>query len=137
MSNKVEKYLQKYGYSSYKITSKKKSCKYAVVVPAIAEYDNIIRFLKSFVQLDNKYFADTLLLFVINNHQNSPSEIKLDNARTIEFLKELSSDEINIGFIDASARGNELPEKDSGVGLARKIGMDAVLNFFTDTQQQQ
>ncbi len=38
-------------------------------------------------------------------------------------------------MIDASTPGNELPEKDAGVGLARKTGMDAVLKMFPQNEK--
>ena len=37
---------------------------------------------------------------------------------------------LNIGFVDAASAGKELPQKDAGVGLARKIGMDLALLIF-------
>jgi hypothetical protein len=71
-------------------------------------------------------------------------QIKTDNLRAIELLRgiiqnknyeneiadKIISKKINLGLIDASTSGNELPDKDAGVGLARKIGMDIALTLF-------
>lgn len=136
----TDKYLKKYSPSTRIIESNNNSCKYAVVVPAIAEYENIITFLTSFSKMDPLYFNDTLLFFVINNHPNSSSEIKENNKRSVHLIHDLIKKRasgslkipgnLNIGLIDASSPGNELPEKDAGVGLARKTGMDAALKMF-------
>jgi hypothetical protein len=143
MDERIRSYLQKYSSPSV-IETKTGKFKYAVVVPAIDEYDNIITFLKSFVDQDPLYFPQTILLFVINNSEDASEEIKNNNYRTIELLRkiinqensELTSAVINsglqIGFIDASTEGRQLPLKDAGVGLARKIGMDAVLPYFSN-----
>ena len=65
----------------------------------------------------------------------SASGLKIENQKTIEYLRAKLSDEISVesfslGFIDAATSGNELDEKNGGVGLARKIGMDAALSLF-------
>ncbi|MDP1994127.1 MAG: hypothetical protein Q8K40_02665, partial [Ignavibacteria bacterium] len=62
-------------------------------------------------------------------------EVKIENQKTFEYLRVKLSDEISgesfsFGFIDAATSGNELDEKNGGVGLARKIGMDAALTLF-------
>ena len=57
--------------------------------------------------------------------------MKENNYKTIEFLEEESSaKKLNIAIADASTEGFELPEKEGGVGLARKIGMDLALRYF-------
>jgi len=140
-ADKTKTYLQKYGYTIKTVVGAGGKYKYAVVVPAIAECNNIQNFLRSFSELDAEYFKDTLLLFVINNNAGSPSEVKEDNFRTIVMLDKIVhkqhseltdrviSSGLNIAYIDVSSPGNELPAKDAGVGLARKIGMDACLEF--------
>jgi hypothetical protein len=138
--NRVEKYIQKYGLNSAPLETGIKECRYAVVVPAIAEFENIKKFLHSFSQQDNKYFNETLLLFVINNARNADESVKEDNRNSILFLRSiingqddyLTGSNLNIGVIDSSTEGNELPEKDAGVGLARKIGMDSALRIIKD-----
>ncbi len=141
-SDTREKYLQKYAGRLYKIESNIETCRYAVVIPAISEYENLRKLLNSLSRVDPYYFKDTLFLLVINNHVNSTTDVKDDNKRSLDFLRVLikngSADGLhlsggmNIGLIDAASEGCELPEKSAGVGLARKTGMDAVLNMFPD-----
>jgi len=125
------------------ICSQPHKIKIAVVVPAIKEFENIKMLLASLKENDNRLFNKTMILFVVNNLQLSNVEIKVENKETIEFLKriinkrpvdkienEVIKSGLNVAYIDAATEGNELEEKHGGVGLARKIGMDAVLNYF-------
>ncbi len=45
------------------------------------------------------------------------------------YLQKIKS-RLNISFIDACKRGKEMDDKNGGVGLARKIGMDLALTKF-------
>jgi hypothetical protein len=140
----VEDYLKKYGLSYWTIeTLLTSGITNVVVVPAIAEFENIKKFLKSFVEQDTAYFDSTLVIFVINNMNSSGDEIKLDNQLALIYLRnimtgnpedsigrEVLEKDINIGIIDAASPRKTMPEKDGGVGLARKIGMDAALNII-------
>ncbi|NMB81513.1 MAG: hypothetical protein GYA14_06815 [Ignavibacteria bacterium] len=125
-------YLNKYGSDIWSVKLKsKKHYDNVIVVPAIAEYDNISKLLNSLGKNDKKYFDRTLVLFVINCSGNAPDEIKRDNEKTIEMLnRSIHSNEMNIGYVNASSPGLYMPEKDAGVGLARKIGMDLSLSLF-------
>lgn len=149
MNNQLPKYVDKYlnKFSSDKWMSYAKhnnKFKTIIVIPAISEFENLESLIKSLSENDETYFGETLILFVINNLSSSSDEIKTDNIKSIEYLMQLANKEIdginpnlNIDFIDASTKGFELDEKDGGVGLARKIGMDLSLNLFdyeTDSQ---
>jgi hypothetical protein len=140
----VEEYLEKYGMSFWNIEmSLTSGITAVVVVPAIAEFENIKSFLKSFAELDPQYFESTQLIFVINNIDDSSDEIKLDNQVALIYLRNLITGnpeddlsrkvlekDINIGIIDAASPRKTMPKKDGGVGLARKIGMDLALNIL-------
>lgn len=145
LPKEIKKYLQKFGLEHWKIEKKEdKKYKLAIVIPALCEYENIRVLLESFIKCDSTYFNETLILFVVNNLESTSEDVKTDNAKTLNLLREiidcktgndkLAADTIkagiNIGVVDASSHGNELPEKEGGVGLARKIGMDLVLNLF-------
>ena len=144
LDSKVLKYLTKYSIegidlvwnSDNEITS-------AVVVPVIQEYDNIKTLIQSLIKNEAIYFLNTLFIFVINNLSSSNPKVKGDNKRSLKllnkivnkspadnFIKSVLESGLKIGYIDASSPGKELPEKEGGVGLARKIGMDAALNIF-------
>lgn len=140
-----EKYLQKYSTERWQITGNDlTSPKAVIVIPALAEYENIRKLLKSLILNDKNIFNSILILFVVNNLESSEERIKSDNLKTIEFLRLLQSDKqssdelvnsirssgLKTAFVDASSAGNELPEKDGGVGLARKTGMDLALRVF-------
>ena len=140
----VKKYLSKYNMGLWKTElSGTKNFNNIIVIPAIHEYKNIINLLKSFAQNDNKYFNETLVIFVVNNLKSSHEDVISDNRKSLELIRDIifkksdgelidkiSSAGLNIGLIDASSKGLELPEKDGGVGLARKIGMDIALAHF-------
>ncbi len=142
----VEEYLKKFALKDWslgfphpeKITA-------AVVVPAISEYESILRLLASLCENKNEYFASTLFIFVINNPPSSSHEIKEENKKSIRLIhsvinKEKSSGDdlvtriisagLQIALVDASTSGNEFPEKDAGAGLARKVGLDLALTIF-------
>lgn len=140
----VEDYQKKYGLNYWDVeTILTSGITNVVVVPAIAELENVKNFLRSFAAQDPAYFDTTMLLFVINNMSTSSDEIKLDNQLTLMYLRnimtgnpedttgrELLEKDINLAIIDAASPRKTMPEKDGGVGLARKIGMDASLNIF-------
>ncbi|MBK6914665.1 MAG: hypothetical protein IPH11_13830 [Ignavibacteriales bacterium] len=140
----VRKYLNKFSASDRKIIcSDLSAIDNVIVIPAIDEYQNIISLLNSLSEMDRKYFSSSLFLFVINNSASSSNGIKAGNKSSIEliskiifkingaeFLNKIIESNLRIALIDASSSGNELPEKDAGVGLARKIGMDTALNIY-------
>ena len=140
----VKNYLHKHGLSSWSlIFAGQKKFNNVVVVPAIEESENVKRLLTSLTRNDKQYFDESLFLFVVNNLESSELTVKLDNLNTLDFLrgiigkdlrtpdtKTLIDSGINIGIVDASSEGHEMPEKDGGVGLARKIGMDLALTIL-------
>ena len=46
--------------------------------------------------------------------------------------RQIRSSGIRLAYIDASSQGMEMPDKEGGVGLARKLGLDRVLGLFDD-----
>ncbi len=131
----VSNYLDKYGLNNWslELLSDKKFSN-IVVIPAIQESEKIKPLLASLLENDKKYLNRSLFVFVINNLKSSNNEIKTDNRKSLEYLRDIIFEKsdygINIGLVDASSSGLELPEKDGGVGLARKIGMDLALTQF-------
>lgn len=133
-------YLTKYGAKSWKLTlPKNRKWNSVIVVPALNEFENIKTLLASLAQNDRKYFSETLIIFVVNNVSTVPDEVKLNNAAAVKFISDVIEGknspqevflDLSIGLLDASSEGKELPEKDGGVGLARKIGMDLALNVL-------
>ena len=144
-----QKYLNKYSLPGWSVKiNANKIFDNIVVIPAISEYENIKNLLTSLLKLNPKYFPSTLFLFVINNRKGISQEIKEDNKKSLTLLENIIYNKgsendtffssvvksnINIGIIDASSEGRELPGKIAGVGLARKIGMDCALELFDYT----
>jgi len=146
----VANYLSKYGLDTWNLEFEtQKNYNNIIVVPAIQEYENIRRLLESLTQNDKKYFNETLVVFVVNNLVSSSDDVKEDNQKSLDLLRGIISKKIsdelaekifstglNIGLVDASSKNLELPEKDGGVGLARKIGMDIALTQFDYTNSE-
>ncbi|HSP87409.1 MAG TPA: glycosyltransferase [Ignavibacteriaceae bacterium] len=147
----VLKYLSKYGSDKWKLESKN-SDKYncAIVVPAIAEYQNIINLLNSLSENEFDKNYKVIIILVINNDDSSSDEIKTDNQKSLSLLKAIHKNDssfnsvikkfnnsgLSIGYVDASSQCFELPSKNAGVGLARKIGMDLALSVFDYSNQE-
>jgi len=124
-----------------------------VVIPALAESSSLFRTLAGIAGNPSDELAKTLVLCVVNNHRPplaAPEEIR-DNQNTLTLLEDLlhgnarlhsqpaemrddlrqiAGSELRLGWIDASSPGLEIPERDGGVGTARKIGMDAALTLL-------
>ena len=137
----VEKYLAKNSFGNWELEIiSKKDIEHVIVIPSISEYQNLKKLLISISNDEVEYLEKTLILFVINNLESSSEEVKNDNKISLDFLRDFKagnqsgyegiSNNLRIGIIDCATKGSELPEKDGGVGLARKIGMDLALNIF-------
>lgn len=128
--DKIFAYLNKRSSNKWKIDNDpSKYFQKIIVVPSIAESQNIPALIKSLEQNDELELLNTLLIIVVNNSLSSPNEIKEDNLKTLGYLRNLKT-KINFSFIDACSAGKELDDKNGGVGLARKIGMDLALTKF-------
>ncbi len=138
LPKEVTDYLNKFEYKRYIISYPPDYLfNNIIVIPAIAEYDNIINLISSLNNNRLKEINNTLVIFVVNNLVTATEEIKKENQKTVEYLKSIVCEyknNLKISFIDACTDGNELPEKDGGVGLARKIGMDNALKYFDYTK---
>ncbi|MHB8578696.1 MAG: glycosyltransferase family 2 protein [Ignavibacteriaceae bacterium] len=142
----VKEYLQKYSLSKWSLELHEfEGIENVVVIPAICEYENLMILLSSLIEMDPKYFNSTLVVFVVNNLASSRIEVKQDNEKTlfvirsilnkdlktgIEIVSNVIFSGLKVGLVDAASKGKELPEKDGGVGLARKLGMDLALSIF-------
>ncbi len=101
----------------------------AVVIPALAESNNLSATLRSLAQNPPELVSRFLVLVVVNNREDTPQSDKDDNSSTLELLakEDPSLTALHLGWVDAASPGNELPAKKGGVGLARKIGFDLAL----------
>lgn len=114
-----------------------------IVVPAICEFQNIQSLLSSLIKNGRSLLQKTLVIFVINNSVSSSLEVKEDNKQSLEllraiinksnsnkFISKILKSRMQIGVVDASSKGKEFEDKQAGVGLARKIGLDQALKVF-------
>lgn len=136
--NYIQSYLNKYQFNSYSLNCNNKN-KYnsIIVIPAISELNNIIKLIDSLENNSGESNKSVLIIFVVNNIVDSNISIIEENKKTLTFLSEYSNNttkKLHVAYIDASTNGNALPIKDGGVGLARKIGMDAALQWFNYNQ---
>lgn len=100
------------------------------VIPACAEFDLLFDILQSLEANPIEEIRRTLVIVVVNHRIGAPETIRLNNFQTLAKLADFSgSTKMKLGIIDAASPGRELPEKD-GVGLARKIGLDAGLRIL-------
>ncbi len=101
----------------------------AIIIPALAERDNLPSALDSLCLNPGEYLARTLVVIVVNNRAEVSAAQLADNQATIAWLQLNPYPQLTLVWIDASSTGFELPAKE-GVGLARKIGFDASLQLF-------
>ncbi len=125
-----------------------------VVIPAYAEKNMLLPTLASLARNMPASLDYSFILCVINNKKNSPEEVKINNQQTLKYLQALvkktslgdrnlnqdskdimqliADSRLRLGYIDASSEGQEIPEEEGGVGMARKIGMDKALSLLSE-----
>jgi hypothetical protein len=130
-----------------------------VVIPAYAEKDMLFQTLVSLARNYPESLKYSFVVCVINNKVDAPDEVKINNRQTIEYLSALveqrgsrsfagsaalkeslqviSDSGLQLGYIDASTAGYEIPANDGGVGMARKIGMDMALRLLHESNSEQ
>ena len=147
----IDTYLQNYSTAGKwnLIANDTENISQVVVIPAYAEREMLFSTLASIAQNEPSSLESSFILCVINNKSDSPSAAVTNNLDTMNYLealvrkkplRRLDSDEglnsilqllaktkLKLGYIDASSKGREVPQNVGGVGMARKIGMDAAL----------
>ncbi len=126
----------------------------AVAIPVLAEKDHLFFTLAALARNPEPDIRRTLVVCVVNNRRphRVPRAVIEDNRRTLLALhalvqgriphepapdaswarcfREIHARGLRIACIDASSPGNEMPDKEGGVGRARKMAMDASLRVF-------
>lgn len=149
-----EKYLRAYSASPKRplAAGSLAGVERVVVIPALAEKENLFRTLISLAGNPPSELLRTLVICVVNNHRapRSAAEDIRDNQETLRLLRlllsggrivaEQAADEgelailaasdLRLAVIDASSPGEEMGDGEGGVGTARKIGMDAALEVL-------
>ncbi len=99
-----------------------------IVIPALAEADNLPLLLNALVSDGTLPPSGMVVVMVVNNRADASDREKADNARSLDLLAVAAPRlPFPLGIVDAASPGFELPLKDGGVGLARKIGHDLLL----------
>jgi hypothetical protein len=152
----IEKYLKQYSVSPKRplVADSFADVDQAVVIPALAESSSLFRTLSCIAANPSGDLRRTLVVCVVNNHRTTVAaeEDIRDNQATLNILKELihgrtpsvagsavlkidldriACSSLRLGCIDASSADAEIPDRDGGVGTARKIGMDAALTVLS------
>lgn len=151
-ASNIDKYLKNHAVSPRRplLAASETGIDQAVVIPALAESALLFRTLSSIALNPEDELRRTLVLCVVNNHRPpiaTEAQIQ-DNQATLTILRGLiaggyptaagaavhrsdleriAGSAIRLGCIDASSAEAEIPDRDGGVGTARKIGMDAAL----------
>lgn len=101
-----------------------------VVIPCYNE-ENIISALHSLKESFRFAPVPVQVIVVINSSVNSPPTVKYQNLITVSEIEDfkLKMNEENF-FKTGLIHVYDMPEKDAGVGLARKIGMDEAVRIF-------
>ncbi|WP_020677405.1 hypothetical protein [Geopsychrobacter electrodiphilus] len=100
-----------------------------VVIPALAEFETLPETLAALGRNPLSALAETLIVVVVNHRASASATHKVDNRKTLAWLKTQPCPGLNLAWVDACSSGRELPDKD-GVGLARKIGCDLALSHL-------
>lgn len=152
---RIEKYLRMQGASPARplLAASTDGVGQAIVIPALAESESLFATLCSIAANPPADLEQSLMICVVNNHRPglSPGEEILDNRRTMDLLaglvcgkapgagltqrirenlRRIAGSGLRLACIDASSPGWEIPDRDGGVGTARKIGMDAALGIL-------
>ena len=129
----LNKYLKKRSLSNIGKPHKKieKKCfDFFIVIPCYNEFDYIFQTLESIDKQNQNILNKTLVIIVINNSQKDSC---LDNNKTYQKLI-LQKYNFNFIAIDCFSQKYAIPEKLSGVGYARKVGLDFSLKYISSNQ---
>lgn len=100
----------------------------AIVIPSLAESASLPLTLASLAADSSLSAAGLAVVVVVNNRLDAAQRERADNLQTLNYLKSCKGRfSFPLGVVDAASPGFELPRKEGGVGLARKLGHDLVL----------
>lgn len=101
----------------------------AVVIPSLAEGDSLLRTLDSLATNPAAVLANVLIVVVVNHRVDAEPAAKIRNRDDLRALAQWQTGSgLRLAWVDAATPGREMPQHNSGVGLARKIGLDLALS---------
>jgi hypothetical protein len=103
--------------------------KAVVVIPALAEGDELFATLDSLAANSHAALRHLLVLVVVNQRCDATPDIRRQNQKDLVRLQEYAHQQRNLHlrWVDATAAHTCMPLKRGGVGMARKIGADLAL----------
>lgn len=100
----------------------------AVVIPSLAEGDSLFATLESLSGNDPQWTRRFLVVVVFNHSDQADRPTRLQNeidlARALDFAQRGG---LCLAWVDAVSPGKDVPNRQAGVGFARKLGMDLAL----------
>ena len=124
-----EYYFERFGYASGRLEpALDPSTKMIIVIPVHNEPD-LAETLNSLNRCDR---ADTPVevIVVVNNSEDAENSVREQNLKSIDEINSWIQDNPDSRISCNVMSAMNLPAKHAGVGLARKIGMDAALRRF-------
>ena len=99
-----------------------------ILIPALAEADELFATLNALEQNPATYLGKFLILVIVNHCCNAELSSINQNRADLKQLQCMSQyTPLQLGWIDAASSTTCLPAKKGGVGMARRIGADLVL----------
>jgi hypothetical protein len=104
--------------------------RFVIVIPAYAEPDLLTTLESLYHCTPPKSHGEVIVH--INHHRGAPGSVKKQNRESFKVVKEWikANDHPQLDFHVIFS--DQLPEKDAGPGVARKIGMDEALHRFRE-----
>ncbi|MBA2661937.1 MAG: hypothetical protein H0U74_06550 [Bradymonadaceae bacterium] len=100
--------------------------KLCVVIPAMAEHQNIARVLDS-LALGSTRLGEAEVIIVINAPDNASAAVFDDNMATLALLADRPNGALGCVVLDRASPGRAFAWREAGVGCARRVGMDLAL----------
>jgi len=134
LPSEVKNYLARFAFEKWSLEQNDdKLFDNIIIVPCLDEFETLPKMLNSLEENNEFYISKTLLIIVINNSVSAEEQIKRNNIKTYKFLKRKyfsGNPKLNLGIVNAFDDRKAFDDKEAGVGLARKIGMDLALTYF-------
>lgn len=125
-NKRVQQYQQRFGLKNHQSSfSLSAGCRLCIVIPCFDEEpEHTIQSLSACTSVEN-----TEVILVFNHSESAEERIKEKHQRQLQTYK---YQKLKNGLVVQSMAAFDLPKKHAGVGLARKIGMDAALYAFAE-----
>ncbi|MBW1806728.1 MAG: glycosyltransferase [Deltaproteobacteria bacterium] len=136
-SDNIERYLHKHAEDieeERKFPQPRKNLRLCIVIPALAERENIGLVLDS-LKHGSKRLDCAEVIVVVNNSTDAFDQIVQNNLKTIEELGNRDGDRLPILVLDRASAAKALGISTAGVGAARRAGMDLALRRLVKVGQ--